>query len=97
MATRELTCIVCPRGCQLTVELEHLRQCPVGGKLEFEPFTFSSGDGTDPVAVTAGGFDDLHSRSVGFRNDGGGVGIGFEDFGFFLFESADDLLISGII
>ena len=49
MATRELTCIVCPRGCQLTVELDGKNVLSVSGNICKRGKTYAENECTNPM------------------------------------------------
>ena len=49
MAKRELTCIVCPRGCQLTVELEGKTVLSVSGNICKRGKTYAENECTNPM------------------------------------------------
>lgn len=49
MATRELTCIVCPRGCQLTVELEGKNVLSVSGNICKRGKVYAENECTNPM------------------------------------------------
>lgn len=46
---RELTCIVCPRGCQLTVELDGDKVVSVSGNICKRGYTYAEAECTNPV------------------------------------------------
>ncbi len=48
MTTRELTCIVCPRGCQLTVELDDTRVLSIKGNACPRGATYADNECTNP-------------------------------------------------
>ncbi len=49
MSKRELTCIVCPRGCQLTVELEGKSVLSVSGNICKRGKTYAENECTNPM------------------------------------------------
>lgn len=49
MNKRELTCIVCPRGCQLTVELEGKTVLSVSGNICKRGKTYAENECTNPM------------------------------------------------
>lgn len=49
MAKRELTCIVCPRGCQLVVELEGKTVLSVSGNICKRGKTYAENECTNPM------------------------------------------------
>ena len=49
MATRELTCIVCPRGCQLKVELDGKNVLSVSGNICKRGKTYAENECTNPM------------------------------------------------
>ena len=49
MAIRELTCIVCPRGCQLTVELDGKNVLSVSGNICKRGKTYAENECTNPM------------------------------------------------
>ena len=49
MATRELTCIVCPRGCQLKVELEGKKVLSVTGNICKRGAVYANNECTNPM------------------------------------------------
>ena len=49
MAKRELTCIVCPRGCQLTVELDGKNVISVSGNICKRGKTYAENECTNPM------------------------------------------------
>ena len=49
MTKRELTCIVCPRGCQLTVELEGKNVLSVSGNICKRGKTYAENECTNPM------------------------------------------------
>ena len=53
MATRELTCIVCPRGCQLSVELDGNAVIGVSGNICPRGKVYAENECTNPRLKTA--------------------------------------------
>lgn len=49
MATRELTCIVCPRGCQLKVELDGTKFLSVSGNICKRGAIYAENECTNPM------------------------------------------------
>ena len=66
MAKRELTCIVCPRGCQLTVELEGKNVLSVSGNICKRGKAYAENECTNPMRTVT---------TTAKTNDGGVVAV----------------------
>ena len=66
MAKRELTCIVCPRGCQLTVELEGKNVLSVSGNICKRGAVYAENECVNPMRTVT---------TTAKTNDGGVVAV----------------------
>ena len=66
MTKRELTCIVCPRGCQLTVELDGKNVLSVSGNICKRGALYAENECTNPMRTVT---------TTAKTNDGGVVAV----------------------